>query len=153
MNSCILMAQITRSPELRYTQEKQTPVAEMLVEFPSIKAEEPPTTLKVTGWGNLATEIKDNYQSGDRVVIVGRLRMNTIDRPEGFREKRAELIASQVHRLDGEMPGTAPVPSMATPRASGGTRDEEADYAYAMERESADTAPPVSDQDLDDIPF
>ena len=30
MNSCILMAKIVRRPELRYTQDNQTPYAQML---------------------------------------------------------------------------------------------------------------------------
>ena len=33
MNSCILMVQITKDPELRYTADGQLPVTEMIVEF------------------------------------------------------------------------------------------------------------------------
>ncbi|NEP00907.1 MAG: single-stranded DNA-binding protein [Symploca sp. SIO2E9] len=99
MNNCILMAQIIQDPELRYTSDSQTAVAQMLVQFESLRSEEPPTTLKVVGWGNLANEIKQKYSAGDQVVIEGRLRMNLIDRPEGFKEKRAELTASRIHKL------------------------------------------------------
>ncbi|NEP31708.1 MULTISPECIES: single-stranded DNA-binding protein [unclassified Moorena] len=100
MNSCILMAQIIQDPELRYTSENQTPLTQMLVQFASVKAEESPSTLKVVGWGEyLANEIKANYSTGDRVVIEGSLRMNVIERPEGFKEKRAELNVSRIHKL------------------------------------------------------
>ena len=99
MNSCILMAQIIQDPELRYTADTQTPIAQMLVQFPGTRPEDPPTTLKVVGWGNFANEIKEKYSAGDRVVIEGRLNMNTIDRPEGFKEKRAELTASRIYQL------------------------------------------------------
>ncbi|NEO29869.1 MAG: single-stranded DNA-binding protein [Symploca sp. SIO3C6] len=99
MNSCILMAQIIQDPELRYTSDSQTAVAQMLVQFESPRSEDPPTTLKVVGWGNFANEIKEKYSAGDQVVIEGRLRMNLIDRPEGFREKRAELNAYRIHKL------------------------------------------------------
>ncbi len=102
MNSCILMAQIIQDPELRYTSDNQTPLAQMLVQFPGQRAEDPPTTLKVVGWGNFASEIKENYSTGDRVIIEGRLGMNTIDRPEGFKEKRAELTASRIYKLGAD---------------------------------------------------
>ena len=42
MNSCVLMAQIANQPQLRYTQENQTPLTEMMVEFPSLRESDPP---------------------------------------------------------------------------------------------------------------
>lgn len=102
MNTCILMAQIIQDPELRYTSDSQKAIAQMLVQFPGQRPEDPPTTLKVVGWGNFAQEIKQNYSAGDRVVIEGRLGMNTIDRPEGFKEKRAELTASRIYKLGAD---------------------------------------------------
>ena len=115
MNSCILMAEIIQDPELRYTSDNQTPLAQMLVQFPGTKADDPPTTLKVVGWGNFASEIKENYRVGDRVIIEGRLGMNTIDRPEGFKEKRAELTASRIYKLGAD---TTFEPHVATPATS-----------------------------------
>jgi single-strand DNA-binding protein len=102
MNSCILMAQIIQDPELRYTADTQTPIAQMLVEFPSQRAEDPPARIRVVGWGNLANSIKENYAAGDRVVIEGRLSMNTVERQEGFKEKRAELTASRIYKLGAD---------------------------------------------------
>ena len=98
MNSCILMAEIVQDPQLRYTTD-QTALAEMLVEFPGLRAEDPPATLKVVGWGNLAQEIQQQYHQGDRVIIEGRLSMNTVERQEGFKEKRAELTVQRIHPL------------------------------------------------------
>ena len=74
------MAEIIQDPQLRYTPDNQVPIAEMLVQFPGSRAEDPPATLKVVGWGNLAQEIQERYHQGDQVVIEGRLNMNTIDR-------------------------------------------------------------------------
>ncbi|WP_309228854.1 single-stranded DNA-binding protein [Microcoleus sp. FACHB-831] len=102
MNNCILMAEIVKDPELRYTSDNQTEIAEMHVEFPGLKADDPPALLKVVGWRNLAREIKQRYKKGDRVIIEGRLSMNTIDRREGFKEKRAELTASRIHKIGAD---------------------------------------------------
>lgn len=98
MNSCILLAEIIQEPQLRFTADNLE-VTEMLVEFPSTREGEPPATLKVVGWGNLAKEIQQNYHQGDRVLLEGRLSMNTIERPEGFKEKRAELTVQKIHSL------------------------------------------------------
>lgn len=54
------------------------------------------------GLGNLAQEIQSRCQLGDRYVFEGRLRISTIDRPEGFKEKQAELTLSKIHNLSGE---------------------------------------------------
>lgn len=102
MNSCVLMAEIIEPPELRYTQDSQTPIATMLVQFPGQRAEDPPETLKVIGWGNLAQQMQDQCKLQDRLLIEGRLGMNTWERPEGFKEKRAELTATKIHWLTGE---------------------------------------------------
>jgi single-strand DNA-binding protein len=113
MNSCILMAEIAQNPELRSTPDNQMEIAEMFVQFVNGKPENPPALIKVVGWNNLAREIKEKYRQGDRVVIEGRLEMNTIDKPEGYKEKRAQLIASRIHAVDGsDMFGSsAPQPS------------------------------------------
>jgi single-stranded DNA-binding protein len=110
MNSCILMAEIIQEPQLRYTADNQTAITEMLVQFDSIRADDPPATLKAIAWGNRAQEIYNDYKVGDRLVFQGRLSMKTFDRPEGFKEKRAELVISRVYPL-----GTAvntPTPSL-----------------------------------------
>jgi len=166
MNSCIIMAEIIQDPQLRYTSDTQTPIAEMLVEFPGLRAEDAPARVKVIGWGNLAQEIQETYHQGDRVVIEGRLSMNTIERPEGFKEKRAELTAQRIHRLDGT--SSSSTTSTSTPSvASAGTRSTSAPApsrnapAAPMgmtEPKPAATrskppAPPAVEPDYDDIPF
>lgn len=126
MNSCILMAQIIQEPQLRYTSDTQTPITEMLVEFDGLGPEDPPSTLKVIGWGELAQKIQQNYHTGDRVIIEGRLNMNTIDRQEGFKEKRAELVAGKIYNLNGDVitstpPNTdtsSPQPPTSTPKSN-----------------------------------
>ncbi|MBW4613280.1 MAG: single-stranded DNA-binding protein [Desmonostoc vinosum HA7617-LM4] len=111
MNNCVLMAEIIQEPQLRYTADNLA-VTEMLVQFPnSQRAEDSPATLKVVGWGNLATEIEQKYHQGDRVILVGRLGMNTIERPEGFKEKRAELTVQQIQAVGGSF-STDPLPTM-----------------------------------------
>lgn len=168
MNSCVLMAKIIRSPELRYTQDNQTAVAQMLVEFEGQKPEDPPSTLKVVGWGGLATEISEKYTEGDRVIIEGRLSMTVFDRPEGYKEKRAELVISHIYHLDSL--GTTTNTSSSTETRSKpeekvaalntsknkNTAPVKEDVFDEPSYESFSSPQPVAagvEQDLDDIPF
>ena len=90
---------------MRYTQDNQTPVAEMTVSLEGLRPDDPPGQLKVVGWGNLAQELSGRVQIGQRLVIEGRLRMNTVTRQDGVKEKKAEFTLSRLHPLGA--PGAA----------------------------------------------
>ncbi len=160
MNNCILMADIIQNPELRYTSDTQTPIAEMTVQFPGPRPEDPPATLKVIGWGNLAQEIQANYHEGDRVIIEGRLNMNTIERPEGFKEKRAELTAQRLHKLAGDTTWTAaassevssPPPAQKS-KSTTAPRSNSSPKAKSPAATFAAPPSPIAEPNLDDIPF
>jgi single-strand DNA-binding protein len=107
MNSCILMAQIVSDPELRSTQDNKS-VSYMTVEFEGSREGEPPAKMQVEGWGSLAEEIKNTYHTGDRIIIEGRLSMNLFEMPEGYKEKRAKLVASRVYPMGSDARTTAP---------------------------------------------
>ncbi|OAB58434.1 single-stranded DNA-binding protein [Phormidium willei BDU 130791] len=118
MNSCILMAEIVQDPQLRYTSDNQTAITEVLVQIDPLRDGDPPETLKVVAWRRLAEAVQENFHRGDRVVIEGRLGMVVFDRPEGFREKRAEVTAQRIHILDRAAAGSsgmAPAPTAAVP--------------------------------------
>jgi single-stranded DNA-binding protein len=165
MNSCILMATIVRKPELRHTQDARA-VTDTIVEFEGGKPEEK-STLLVVGWGNLAEEIFANYSVGDRIIIEGRLSMKTVEQ-KGHKEKKAELVASRIHRVEG-----ATITSNSSSKATSSdesvvtssTRQSKKAIAqptpsesYSDYAEVETTIPrkqPVSavEEDLDEIPF
>ncbi|MEM6714058.1 MAG: single-stranded DNA-binding protein [Cyanobacteria bacterium P01_D01_bin.6] len=151
MNHCMLMAEITAAPQLRYTQDNQTAIAEMTVAFPGLRENDPVQQLKAIGWGNLAQEMQERYQTGDRVLLEGRLSMNTVERPEGFKEKRAEITVQRVHRLAdlGALTLAQPTP---IPNASAAAPAPSAAPAAAPAAPTA-SAEPAADVDYDDIPF
>lgn len=168
MNSCILMAEIVQEPQLRYTPDNQTPIAEMMVEFPGTREEDPPARLKVVGWGNLAQEIQEKYHQGDRIIVEGRLHMNTFDRPEGFKEKRAELTAQKIHLLGAgatltttAMPAPTTAATSPTGTQASGSPAKAAPVKSSTGKSKATAEPaktpaysaPSTDVDYDDIPF
>lgn len=163
MNSCVLMAEIVKAPELRYMQDGQTAIAEMTVQFPSLRAEDPMETLKVVGWGNLAQQIQEQFHEGDQVVLEGRLNMVLTDRPEGFKEKRAELTVARVHRVQTDLnaPRIANTPAAGTqqtrppePAAAVTPMAAPRTPAAAPAPMSPPPAPPSEfEPNYDDIPF
>lgn len=168
MNSCVLMAQIVSDPELRQTQDG-TNIANMLVEFESLRPEDPTSKLRVVGWGNLAEEISQRYKTGDRVIIDGRLSMNLIDMPEGYKEKRAELVVSRIFPLgqNAQISQSTKVSSIAQQTSSNVVNLEPVRVAQPepvstkvstppqveITTQSASTPGNYTDEQLDDIPF
>ncbi len=99
MNHCLLEVEVLEAPQVRYTQDNQTPVAEMAVQMDGLRPDDPPAQLKVVGWGNLAQELQNRVQVGQRLMLEGRLRMNTVTRPDGVKEKRAEFTLARLHAI------------------------------------------------------
>ena len=99
MNHCLIQAIVNTDPQMRYTKENQTPIAEMVVDFKGLRKDDPLSELKILGWGTIAQEMVDNLKEGQGVVIEGRLRMNNLTRNDGTKEKQAELTASRVHHI------------------------------------------------------
>ncbi|MFM7315077.1 MAG: single-stranded DNA-binding protein, partial [Cyanobium sp.] len=100
MNHCLLEAEVIEAPQIRYTQDNQTPIAEMTVQVEGLRPDDPPSTLKVVGWGNLAQDLQNRVQAGQRLVLEGRMRINSVARADGVREKKAELTLSRLHPLN-----------------------------------------------------
>ncbi len=97
MNSCVLMVEIVGDAQMRQTQDGLV-VTDVFVEFEGTREGDPPGRIKLVGWGNLAEEIKNNYHRGDRIIVDGRLGMNLIE-IDGYKEKRAELVASRIYPI------------------------------------------------------
>ena len=153
MNSCVLMAKVIRNPEFRYTSETQREVAQMLVEFAGRRTEDPPATLKVVGWGGLATQMKETCTEGDRLILEGRLSMNTFERKEGFKEKRAELVISRFYPVDGVTNPSSMdnVVSLDTAKSSQRKNSSYDQDSYDMDE--SQPMPTSSSNEDDPIPF
>ncbi|MBU6228364.1 MAG: single-stranded DNA-binding protein [Cyanobacteria bacterium REEB459] len=152
MNNCLLLAEIVQPPQLRYTSDNQTPVAEFTVQFPGLKEGDSPAKIKVVGWGNLGQEVQAQYQVGQRVLLEGRLTMSVIDRPEGFKEKQVEMTLQRIYNA-----GSFNTMAMDTPPAASAPPTPPA--ASSPPRASSPKPAQVAAPDLgngpnyDDIPF
>jgi single-stranded DNA-binding protein len=135
---------LTSNPELKYTQVNQTSICEFVAEFQGGKPEDPPSSIKVKGWGKMADEIQQGYQLGDRAIVEGQIQVENIDRPEGFKEKRASIVVSKIHLLGRSQ---SPIPSPAKTQPKPVATPAIAQKPIPVEQST------VSDSDLDEIPF
>jgi single-stranded DNA-binding protein len=131
----LLEVEVLEAPQVRYTQDNQTPVAEMAVQFEGLRPDDPPGQLKVVGWGNLAQDLQNRVQVGQRLMVEGRLRMNTVTRQDGVKEKRAEFTLARLHPIGaGSGGGAAPA---AMPMAASAPAPSSPSTASAPARQAA----------------
>ena len=135
---------VKKAPTVRFTQDNKTPLAEIEVEFDSLRADDPPCAIKVVGWGKLAEELQNTVQVNSKLVIEGRLRMNTIPRQDGTKEKQAEFTLSRIHPFSAKT-GASSLPSQ--------TSNPKSDSSNSLNNQGVkwDSSPLVPD--TDDIPF
>ena len=99
MNHCLIQGVINIAPQMRYTKENKTPIAEMTLNFKGLRDEDPSRELKVLGWGTIAQEMVGDLKKGQDIVIEGRLKMNSVTRKDGTKEKQPELTAYRIHKI------------------------------------------------------
>ena len=145
MNHCMLEVRVKKAPTVRFTQDNKTPLAEIEVEFESLRADDPPCALKVVGWGKLAEELQNTVQVNSKLVIEGRLRMNTVPRQDGTKEKQAEFTLSRIHPFSSNK-SVSSTPSK--PQSSFNTDPENPLNNEGVKWDSSPLVP-----DTDDIPF
>ena len=152
MNHCVLEVEVSEAPTIRYTQDNQTPIAEMTVRFDGLRQDDAPGELKVVGWGNLAQDLQNRVQVGQKLMLEGRLRMNTVPRQDGTKEKRAEFTLSRLHPI-GAGPQSAGSQSAGSQPAGSQRPPAKAAPAAQAQPETAswNAAPLVPD--TDEIPF
>ena len=112
VNHCLLEVEVLEAPKIRYTQDNQTPIAEMNVRLEGLRPEDPAGELKVVGFGSLAQDLQNRVQVGQRLVVEGRLRMNTVARQDGIKENKVEFTLARIHPL-----GAASAPAATAPAA------------------------------------
>ena len=151
MNHCLIQAKVKTEPQMRYTKENQTPIAEMVVEIKGLRGDDPLSELKVLGWGTIAQEMVDNLKESQGVVIEGRLRMNNLTRKDGTKEKQAELTASKIHHITLYENNSSKQDLVPINKDSKEVVNNSSDNSNNLGNESWNSSPLVPE--VDEIPF
>ena len=151
MNHCLIQSVIKINPQMRYTKDNQTPIAEMMVGIKGLRNDDPVNDLKVLGWGTIAQEMVDQLKEGDSVVLEGRLRMNSVTRKDGTKEKQAELTASRIHPITKREIGSNEINLEPTQTNRKETNENMGQKETSSENSNWNSAPLVPE--VDEIPF
>jgi single-strand DNA-binding protein len=146
-NKVILLGNLTRDPEVRYT-PKGTAVTELGMAVNRVytaengEKREETTFVDVTLWGRTAEIAGEYLKKGRPVFIEGRLQLDTWDDKQSGQKRSKLKVVGEGLQLIGSRPG-----------GGGGGGDDEGSSAP---RSSKSTPPPKaapSEPDDDEIPF
>jgi single-strand DNA-binding protein len=150
-NKVILLGNLTRDPEVRYT-PKGTAVTELGMAVNRVytaengEKREETTFVDVTLWGRTAEIAGEYLKKGRPVFIEGRLQLDTWDDKQSGQKRSKLKVVGEGLQLLGGRPGGG----------GGGGAGGEADEATAPPRSGKTTPPPKappSEPDNDEIPF
>ena len=155
LNKVLLMGNLTRDPEVKYT-PKGTAVCDLGIAInDSYKAQdgsikETVTFVDVEVWGRTAENCKQYLTKGRPVFVEGQLRLDQWETPQGEKKSRMKVRAMSVQFLGGG-PGSPG-------RSGGGTEQRPPSAPAETGRTSSRPATNVSEDrpplpDDDDIPF
>ena len=147
-NKVILVGNLTRDPELRYT-PKGTAIAKIGLAVNRVwtneagEKKEEVTFVDVDVFGRTAENVGQYMRKGRPILIEGRLRLDQWDdKQTGQKKSKLGVVAETVQFL-GSAPGAGEGGAPAAPRAS-----RPAAAASAPAPEAGDSEPPH-----DDVPF
>lgn len=153
LNKVMLIGNLTRDPELRYT-PKGTAVADIALAINRVwnneqgQKQEETTFVDITLWGRQAELAQQYLTKGRGVYVEGRLQMDTWDdKQTGQKRSKLKVVAESLQFLPDGKSG-----SSGGPPQSGGSH--QARPTQPQQRpQGASAAPPDDYSDEDDIPF
>ncbi|QIN85346.1 single-stranded DNA-binding protein (plasmid) [Rubrobacter tropicus] len=141
-NRVVLAGNITRDPELRFTQAG-IPVCNFGLAQNKVRGDKEHTNFfDVSAWRELGETVANYKKKGDPILLEGRLEYRTWEDPEtGKTRSKHEVVADNIQFLGGGKNGSG--------GGSGGGSGEQGTKRGSGGRQEADSAP----EDLEDIPF
>jgi single-strand DNA-binding protein len=149
-NKVILMGNLTRDPQVRYT-PSGTAVADIGLavnrvwyDKQSQSRREDTTFIDVTVWGRQAEIAGEYLAKGRSVLIEGRLQLDQWDdRESGQKRSKLKVVCENLQMVGGRSDGA----SRGGPRSQGGAESQAPDASEAF-YDNADSGPPD-----DEVPF
>src|SRR3712207_5874739 len=99
-NRVVLAGNLTRDPELRFTQEG-VPVASFSIAVNRVrsKSEAAVDFFNVSCWRELGETVANYKKKGDPLLVEGRLKYRTWQAPDGAKRSAGEVVADRVQFL------------------------------------------------------
>lgn len=152
LNKVMLIGNLTRDPEMKYT-PKGTAVAEVGLAINRVytpeggERREETTFVDITFWGRQAEVVSQYCKKGNPLYVEGRLQLDTWDdKTSGQKRSKLRVVGEQLQLLGGRSEGGG--------QSRGGDYEGgEAPAPRPQRPPAARPAAPVEQPDDDDIPF
>ena len=141
-NRVILAGNLTRDPELRFTNDG-VPVCSFGLAVNRVRSRnEDVDFFDISAWRELGETIANYKKKGDPILVEGRLQYRTWEAQDGSKRSKVDVVADTVQflgRAGGDDSGGAPSDGKQDQRGGrrGGQRDEV----------------DINEEDFEDIPF
>jgi single-strand DNA-binding protein len=165
-NRVVLAGNLTRDPELRFTQEG-VPVCSFSIAVDRIRSKsEAVDYFNVSCWRELGETVANYKKKGDPILVEGRLQYRTWQAPDGTKRSAVDVVADRVQFLSrgqnpqAENPQAAEVAAGASAKVRAGRTAAPAARgaggwglaAKQLHDDGADDTD-LEEEDFEDIPF
>ena len=148
MNKVILLGNLTRDPEVRYSQGSNMAIARFSLDvnrrFPR-EGEPDSDFFNCTAFGKTAEFVEKYFHKGSRMSLVGRVQNDNYTNKNGEKVYSVQIIAEEVEFAERK--------STADANAAAGFGGSGAGPAPANDSDAGDDFMPVPEGVDDDIPF
>jgi len=99
-NRVVLAGNLTRDPELRFTQQG-VPVANFSIAVNRVRSKrEAVDFFNVSAWRELGERVANYKKKGDPILVEGRLQYSTWQTPDGTKRSTVDVVADNVQFLN-----------------------------------------------------
>jgi single-strand DNA-binding protein len=141
-NRVVLAGNLTRDPELRFT-NNGIPVCQFGLAVNRVRSKsEEVDFFDITAWRELGETIANYKKKGDPILVEGKLQYRTWEGQDGSKRSKVDVVADNVQFL-----------GRADSSGEGGAPDGGGQRSRAGARQSSRDDVDLNEEDFDDIPF
>ncbi len=144
-NRVILAGNLTRDPELRFTNDG-VPVCSFGLAVNRVRSRnEEVDFFDISAWRELGETIANYKKKGDPILVEGRLQYRTWEAQDGSKRSKVDVVADNVQFLGGR----ADADGGTGAASSGGGQSRRGGRSQGGSRDEVE----INEEDFDDIPF
>ena len=144
-NRVILAGNLTRDPELRFTNDG-VPVCSFGLAVNRVRSRnEEVDFFDISAWREFGVTIANYKKKGDPILVEGRLQYRTWEAQDGSKRSKVDVVADNVQFLGGR----ADADGGAGAASSGGEQSRRGGRSQGGSRDEVE----INEEDFDDIPF
>src|SRR5918994_772825 len=156
-NRVVVAGNLTRDPELRFTQ-KGVPVANFSIAVNRVRSKsEAVDFFNVSCWRELGERVANYKKKGDPILVEGHLQYRTWQTPDGTKRSAVDVVANNVHFLsrrgDPQHQPEAPAAFNEAPADTAGAGG----WGLAAKQQAAGSEKEVEElkkeEDFENLPF